>query len=270
MTPGISVVIPVRNGMPFLPATLDSVRNQSRRADQIVVVENGSTDGTLEFLRAQSDIELVVQRNLVGAPQNWSTAVSSARFQYLKILCADDPLLPHCLSRQSMILSDHPACVMTAGRRRIIRPDGRVIREAHGLSGLRGEVPGLMALQRAATFGNNLFGEVSAVLFRTESVQSELPWPDQAGYATDLAMYIKLLQSCAVYCDREVVCEFRVSTTAWSFKARNSQAEDVVRLFRESDSLGLLERNILQKISGRLFAGLRQLARGLVYSRRRY
>ncbi|NMM24074.1 MAG: glycosyltransferase, partial [Phycicoccus sp.] len=46
----VSVVIPVHDGMPHLPETIASVLAQTRQADEIVVIENGSTDGTAECL----------------------------------------------------------------------------------------------------------------------------------------------------------------------------------------------------------------------------
>lgn len=232
MRPRVSVVIPVHNGMPFLGATLDSVRNQTRAAAEIIVVENGSTDGTLEFLHTQRDITVKVQPQLVSAASNWSTAVSLATGDFVKLLCADDYLTPSCLERQSDLLLEWPNCVMTAGRRRIIDSQARVLTDAVGLAGLRGVVSGETALRRGLTLGTNLFGEPSAVMFRADAVQSQLPWPEDAGYTTDLAMYIKVLKTGSVFLDEIVVAEFRVSRKSWSIQAQSSQASDVMRTFR--------------------------------------
>lgn len=70
MSRRISVVTPVRNGMPHLAATLESVRSQSRSAYEIVVVENGSTDTTLNFINFQNDVNLKVQPRPVSAAKN--------------------------------------------------------------------------------------------------------------------------------------------------------------------------------------------------------
>jgi len=70
VSPRVSVVIPVRNGMPFLAETLMSVRRQTRPADEIVVVDNCSTDDTREFLNSQPDILVFNQTQGVSAPAN--------------------------------------------------------------------------------------------------------------------------------------------------------------------------------------------------------
>ena len=123
MKPRVSVVIPVRNGMPYLEETLLSARRQTRRADEVIVVDNCSTDGTGEFLLTQKDIRLITQPRGVTAPANWTAAVQAATGDFVKVLCADDVLLPNCLERQLDALLRHGDCVMASARRQVIGPD---------------------------------------------------------------------------------------------------------------------------------------------------
>ncbi len=51
-TPLVSVVVPVFNGMSFLAATIDSIRGQDYPNVELVVVDGGSTDGSLDWVRA--------------------------------------------------------------------------------------------------------------------------------------------------------------------------------------------------------------------------
>jgi len=122
--------------MPHRAATLKSVRSQSRSADEILVVENRSTDETLDFIDSQSDLNLKVQPRLVYAAENWTTAVELASGDFVKVLCADGHLLPECLERQSQILLANSKCVMTAAGHQVIGPNSEVLVAAIGLGGL--------------------------------------------------------------------------------------------------------------------------------------
>jgi hypothetical protein len=67
----ISVIIPTLNEAKYLPKCLNSLTNQSRREiGEIVVVDGGSTDGTVKVARKYSDIVLVEQGQAVGASRN--------------------------------------------------------------------------------------------------------------------------------------------------------------------------------------------------------
>jgi len=114
----VSVVIPVHNGLPFLPETLASVLGQTQPPDEIVVVENGSTDGTLEWLRSLADprVQILVQQNFVSPAENWATAVTAATGDLVKLVCADDLLEPVTLAEQARALAHHPDAVMVAAR----------------------------------------------------------------------------------------------------------------------------------------------------------
>lgn len=263
---GVSVVIPVHNGMPFLEQTLNSVRNQSKTVNQICVVENGSTDGTLEFLRNQRDIEIRVQPRLVPPAQNWTDAVRAAKHELVKVVCADDTLEPDCIERQTAILQEFPECPMTVGRRRVILEGGRVLLGAHGLKGFAGLLSGRDAVRAICHSGQNPFGEVSAFLFRTSKLRDHLPWPGSHGYATDLAMYVRLLHNSHIFCDQRVVCSFRVGKSSWSFRSQRNQARDLILLIQELQETGVVTISRFGRRKGIALAKIRQVQRIFLYS----
>jgi cellulose synthase/poly-beta-1,6-N-acetylglucosamine synthase-like glycosyltransferase len=267
MTPRVSVVIPVRNGLPYLRETLESVRCQTRRADEVVVVDNCSTDGTSEFLSTQTDVRLITQPESVSAPANWTTAARAATGDFVKVLCADDLLLPNCLQRQLEALLEYSGCVMTSARREVIGPHSEVLMKAIGHDGLQGVVKADDAILRGLSRGTNLFGEVSALMFRTAVLQSCLPWPDNAGYATDLAMYLKVLRDGDVHFEHEPLAQFRVTRSSWSFNVRSTQARDVLETYARGTKERSLTVSGRHRVSGVLFAYARQLLRSIIYLR---
>ena len=270
MTPRVSVVIPVRNGLPYLRETLESVRRQTHQADEVVVVDNCSTDGTSEFLSTQPDIRLITQPEGVSAPANWTTAAHAAGGDFVKVLCADDLLLPNCLQRQLDALVKYPSCVLASARRQVIGPDSEVLIKAIGHDGLQGVVRADDAILRGLSHGTNLFGEVSALMFRTSVLQSNLPWPDDAGYATDLAMYLKVLRDGDVYFEHEPLAQFRVTQGSWSFKVRSTQARDVLATYAEGTKSRSLRVSWRHRASGAIAAYGRQILRSLFYLRVRW
>ena len=73
---------------------------------------------------------------------NWTRAVNAARGEYVKLVCADDEVLPGAISAQVAALDAHPSAVLAAGRRRVINASGRVLMESRGLERMSGLVPG--------------------------------------------------------------------------------------------------------------------------------
>jgi hypothetical protein len=93
----VSVVIPCRNGAAFLAATIASVSTQTCPPLEVIVVDDGSTDGSMEMARAYGPLVTVVANPGRGASaaRNHGTAVS--RGQFLQYLDADDLLEPHAI-----------------------------------------------------------------------------------------------------------------------------------------------------------------------------
>ncbi len=86
-----SVIIPLYNKRQFISRSIDSVLNQSFSDFEIIVVDDGSTDGGGEFVAAQygEKVKLVIQDNQgVSAARN--RGIQNARFEYIAFLDADD------------------------------------------------------------------------------------------------------------------------------------------------------------------------------------
>lgn len=96
----ISVVIPTYNYARYLPEAIDSVLAQTYAPLEVIVVDDGSTDGTPEVLAAYgAKIRSIRQENQgVAAARN--TGVSAARGEYIALLDSDDVWLPRKLELQ--------------------------------------------------------------------------------------------------------------------------------------------------------------------------
>lgn len=94
----LSVLLPVYNAAPYLSETLESLLKQTRPADQIVIINDGSTDHSIEILenyrRSESRIELVSQQNAgVSAARN--RGLSYCTGDYVALMDADDICQPN-------------------------------------------------------------------------------------------------------------------------------------------------------------------------------
>lgn len=104
----VSVVIPVFNGNATVAAAIESVRRQTYPIQEIIVVDDGSTDDTGSVVRAFGDaVRYVRQANQgVGAARN--RGVAEAVGEYVAFLDADDLWLPAKLARQAAVLAAEP------------------------------------------------------------------------------------------------------------------------------------------------------------------
>ena len=103
----VSAIIPTYNRWPLVREALDSVLAQSYRSFELIVVDDGSTDGSADRLRqVEGCIRLIVQANRgVSAARN--RGVEVARGKYLAFLDSDDLWLPEKLAAQVQFLELH-------------------------------------------------------------------------------------------------------------------------------------------------------------------
>lgn len=114
--PWLSVIVPTFNGAAYLPIALDSVLTQSSDGLEVIAVDDGSTDGTLEILaRYRNRLPLTVVERRVG---NWAAnsnlGLQQAHGEWACFLHQDDVWMPGRLDGIRPCLDRQPALVLHA------------------------------------------------------------------------------------------------------------------------------------------------------------
>lgn len=153
--PRVSVLLPVRDGAPFLREALDSVLAQTLVDFELLVVDDGSEDETPAILASVGDERLrVVRQDRLGLVAALRRAVAEARAPLLARMDADDVSLPERLERQGAYLDARPEVALVAvgvetssGERIVLPDDDAALRRrlllrnpfAHGAVAVRAE-----------------------------------------------------------------------------------------------------------------------------------
>lgn len=110
-----SVVIPLFNKRPYVQRALDSVYAQTCRPAEIIVVDDGSTDGGEAIVASQADPRVILVRQAnrgVSAARN--VGLDRASQPYVAFLDADDRWLPYFLERMQTAIESHPGANLYA------------------------------------------------------------------------------------------------------------------------------------------------------------
>ncbi len=123
--PSITVVIPLYNKEREIEGTLRSVLAQTPLPDEILVVDDGSTDRSAEVVRgvASPRVRLITQSNAgVSAARN--RGIAEARGEYIALLDADDQWEPGFLAEIEAMIDEFPGCGLYCTGFRVVGDDG--------------------------------------------------------------------------------------------------------------------------------------------------
>ena len=105
----ISVVIPMYNAQPFLADTIRSILSQTVTHFELLIVDDGSTDSSLDIARSFADPRIRILDGQINRGQSCAQnrGLREARGEYIAILGADDIALPNRLATQAAFLDSH-------------------------------------------------------------------------------------------------------------------------------------------------------------------
>jgi len=116
MTPVVSIVTPSYNQAEFLEETIRSVLDQDYPAVEYVVVDDGSTDGSVEIVRRHADrIAWWTQQPNAGQVAAINRGFERTSGEYMGFINSDDTLLPGALTAMVAALESEPDVVMVYG-----------------------------------------------------------------------------------------------------------------------------------------------------------
>lgn len=227
----VSVVVPSHNGERMIGRAIVSVLSQGIADLEVIVSDDGSTDGTIDVVESITDprVRLVHAPPDRGAAANWNYGMTHAGGEYVKLLPQDDVLLPGSLRRQMALLAANPACVMVASLRDVVDEDGRKLFTGRGLGNLKAGIAAREDVVHSVfRSGTNVIGEPGAVLFRREATVAT-SFRHEDGYVVDLAYYVRLLEGGDFLADRSIAAQFTVHRQSWTATLDTSQFTDIAR-----------------------------------------
>ncbi len=109
-TPRVTVFIPVYNREKYVGEAIESILDQTFSDFEILLIDDGSTDDSVEIIRSYSDprIRLTSNKRNFGIPATRNKGVELARGQYIAMLDSDDRAYPNRLEKQVEFLDNHP------------------------------------------------------------------------------------------------------------------------------------------------------------------
>ena len=126
----ISVVIPMRNGEPYIRDTLASVLSQGGVELEVVVVDDGSTDGSPQTVASMGDGRVrVIAGPSQGIAPSLNAGLSAAAGDYIVRCDADDLLEPGRLAAQAAWLEEHDDYAAVCGSYVTVSPQGKLVSE---------------------------------------------------------------------------------------------------------------------------------------------
>jgi len=158
--PVVTAAIPVRDGEAYLAEAIESVLAQSRPCEQLIVVDNGSTDRSAEIARGYGAAAEVVFEPRAGVGSARNAAMRAARGTHIAFLDADDLWDPAKIALQLAAFDADPALQLAFGHVRQIASPGLA---AEGLRIPAGPQPGL---------------HLGAMLATRSAIEAIGPWPD--------------------------------------------------------------------------------------------
>ena len=110
--PNVSVVMAVFNGERYLVEAVESILNQTYRDFEFIIIDDGSTDSSLEILKRYEKqdqrIQLVVNGENIGPPLSLNKGIALSKGKYIARMDQDDVSLPDRFKIQIVYLDEHP------------------------------------------------------------------------------------------------------------------------------------------------------------------
>lgn len=186
----VSVIIPAFNAANTIIRALDSVRQQNVAALEIIVIDDGSADQTVEMVRRNigsgDDITILQMDKNSGVSAARNAGIRIARGKYLAFLDADDVWLPAKLRLQMARMEQDPSITLVSCNSRLMAEDGTHLKEGH-LN--RPPVEGVDAWKTLLVYN---FIPTPTVLTRTELVKALGGFDVTLAVGEDLDLWIKL------------------------------------------------------------------------------
>lgn len=133
----VSIITPVYNGKKFLGETIESVLHQTYYNYEMLIIDDGSTDGSFDLAKKYENIDgriHVIKQKNAGSAAARNNGIRKATGRYIALLDADDIWMPDFLERQLDFMKDKKTACVFCSYERIDEDSNLILRPTIALS----------------------------------------------------------------------------------------------------------------------------------------
>ena len=210
--PLVSIVIPAYNNENTIIATLESIRNQSYKNIEIIIIDDNSKDKTLQLVTEQQkkDNRIKIYHNStnLGMIGNWNKCIQMSNGEFVKLVCADDLLDKNEIEKETGVMILNPSVNLVESDTRLIDINGKKtgsFKRYHKSGLVKGK-----KIARTSIIWNNFFGAPVNNLIRKSVLDKTGYFDEQFTYILDFDMWMKIACTGDVYIIHELLISFRI------------------------------------------------------------
>jgi glycosyltransferase involved in cell wall biosynthesis/SAM-dependent methyltransferase len=219
----VGVVITTFNHARYLADAISSVLRQTRQADEIIVVDDGSTDDPASVVMKFQGVRIIRQENK-GLAAARNTGLRACRTSHIVFLDADDMLLPAALETGLACAAKRPDCALVYGGHRHVGEDGQP-------SGDDRYYP-IVGDAHLALLSENRIGMHATVLYRRERLIDVGEFDESLRRSEDYDLYLRITEKYPIDSHNAIVAAYRMH-------GQNMSANAVAQL---QSTLNVLDR----------------------------
>ncbi len=186
MKPLVSVIMPAYNGEKYIGAAIESILNQTYENWELIIVEDKSTDNTLDVVQKYKDsrISLYLNPSNKGIAYSTNLGITQSKGKYIALLDDDDLATEHRLEWQTDFMEEHSEIDILGGRSVLIDADGKFMR--YDLEPLRNP----KFIKALLLFSNEKFANCSAMIRKSFMIKNDLWYQEGCLGMQDFKFYI--------------------------------------------------------------------------------
>jgi len=218
--PTVSIVTPALNHAKYLGESIESVLNQDWPDIELIVMDGGSTDGTVDLLKSYGDRITWFSEPDGGQSEAINSGIARSRGSIVTWLNADDLLAPGAMRTAAEYLIDHPEAGMVYGLADFINAQGRFIRRCEHIEPFD--------LDRLIHCGDYIVQP--AAFFRREAFESVGGLDESLNWGMDWDLFIRIGRRYPIHHLRRLLAHYRWLGGSKTATGQYERLEEVRRI----------------------------------------
>ena len=209
----VSVVIPVYNAEKFLVTCIESALNQTYDDIEIIAVNDGSTDNSLQILKQYSDKITIIDKKNGGTPTALNAGIKIMKGEWFKWLSADDVLYPNAIElliKNATKLGESAYSTIFYTNYDIINENGKVVKQY-----IEPNCNALTNFDKNVILLDHFVGNGTTSLIHKSIFDRFGIFDEDVGFQEDYEFWLRccLLHECSIYLIPEICAMYRIHDT---------------------------------------------------------